>query len=318
MYERMAAAHIVPELLYTIWLVIYYILEAVVLSLIPNRMKARKDISDEVVLITGGGHGIGRSLAVRFARLRCRVIILDNNQEWLDEAQRIIASEGADVYAYLCDVSNRQNVYECARLIQNDVGEVSILVNNAGIVCSKYFMDLPDESITDVFRTNTFAHFWTLKAFLPSMMDRNHGHIITIASVVGKGAGCAASGYISSKFAAVGLHEALEMELRMLRRTGIHMTLVCPGLVSTGLFEGAEYKFPRLVPVLDADKLAEDVVDTVLRNGHLVITPFMAELGVRVKSLLPVKACNAVMDFAGATTMLNTFRGRQTTTTAIS
>lgn len=74
------------------------------------------------------------------------------------------------------------------------------------------------------------------------MMEQNHGHIVTVASIAGKGAGSRASGYISSKFAAVGLHEAMEMELRALKRSGIHTTLVCPGLVETGLFSGAQYR----------------------------------------------------------------------------
>ncbi|OWA53683.1 Short-chain dehydrogenase/reductase family 16C member 6 [Hypsibius exemplaris] len=235
------SAQIIPELFLTILYVIYYSLESLALFLVPKRFRTRKDISNEIVLITGAGHGIGRALSLRFARLGCTVVLVDIDQTWLSETQDFVAEEGGTVYAYVCDVSNRKDVYACAKLIQTEVGNVSILVNNAGIVVAQFLLDLPDEDILRVFRTNCFSHFWTLKAFLPSMMDQNHGHIVTVASIVGKGAGGKASEYISSKFAAVGLHEAMEMELRALRRTGINMTLVCPALVDTGLFEGAEY-----------------------------------------------------------------------------
>jgi NAD(P)-dependent dehydrogenase (short-subunit alcohol dehydrogenase family) len=245
----------------------------------------------QLVLITGAGHGIGRALALQFAKLGCTVIILDINAQWLDETREMLANGGSKVHAYICDVSKRDEVYACAKLIHNQVGNVTILVNNAGIVFAEFLLDLADEDVLRVFRTNCFAHFWvgnamqrsidrlidwlnassvdrmdgrlidwlisldrvrwfpqTLKAFLPYMMDQNHGHIVTIASIVGKGAGGKASEYISSKFAAVGLHEAMEMELRALRRTGINMTLVCPALVDTGLFEGAEYRSEIFLP----------------------------------------------------------------------
>ena len=118
------------------------------------------NICRQVVLVTGGGHGIGRALSLRFARLGCTVIIVDINEPWLMETQEMAAAEGWKVYAYVCDVSQRRDVYACAKMIQEDVGNVTILVNNAGIVVAKFLLELPDEDILNVFRTNCFAHFW--------------------------------------------------------------------------------------------------------------------------------------------------------------
>ncbi|OQV16078.1 hypothetical protein BV898_09848 [Hypsibius exemplaris] len=86
------------------------------------------------------------------------------------------------------------------------------------------------------------------------------------------------------------------------------MTLVCPALL-TWLFEGAGYRFPRLIPVLHAEDLAADIVDAVLLNEHAVLTPVIASIGVKLKNLLPHKAFDALTDFSGAATMLDNFRG---------
>ncbi|MDK2413478.1 SDR family NAD(P)-dependent oxidoreductase, partial [Aphanizomenon sp. 202] len=101
-----------------------------------------------------------------------------------------------------------------------EVGKVDILVNNAGIVTGKHFMDSPDDHIVRTFQVNTFAHFWTVKAFLNDMLDSNKGHIVNVASMAGW-LGCnSLVDYCSSKFAAVGFDEALKLELKVLGKTG--------------------------------------------------------------------------------------------------
>ena len=161
--SKMAAA-LLPELIWTFFSIVLYVIEAICLAFIPNRFRTKKNISKEIVLVTGAGHGIGRSLAHKFAQEGCVVVLWDINAIWLQEARESLASSGATVHAYVCDVSDKTAVYRCAALVQAEVGEVGILVNNAGIVRAKYLLELPDEDILKVFGTNAYAHFWVRQA----------------------------------------------------------------------------------------------------------------------------------------------------------
>eukprot|EP00106_Octopus_bimaculoides_P018027 XP_014785469.1 PREDICTED: retinol dehydrogenase 10-B-like [Octopus bimaculoides] len=124
--------------------------------------------------------------------------------------------------------------------VKNEIGNVDILVNNAGIVTGKNLLDCTDQDIIKTMQVNVLAHFWTIKAFLPKMIERNSGHIVTISSTAGVIGVNKLTGYCASKFACVGLDEALRSELSSLKKDGVHMTLACPYYTNTGMFLGAK------------------------------------------------------------------------------
>ena len=127
--------------------------------------------------------------------------------------------------AYKVDISNKAAVYAAAQRVAEDIGNVSILINNAGIVTAKPLLDAPDERIIATMNVNSVAHFWTIKAFLPFMIEQNHGHIVTIASSAGTLGVAGLCDYCASKFAAVGIDESLRFELRKRRLTGARLSL---------------------------------------------------------------------------------------------
>merc|ERR1712142_1260025 len=131
-------------------------------------------------------------------------------------------------------------------MTKEEVGPVTILVNNAGIVSGTSVLDTPDSKIVKTFEVNILAHFWTIKAFLPDMIKHKLGHIGTNKLV----------DYCSSKFAAVGLDEAFRVELFVQGHSDyIKTTVVCPYYISTGMFAGVQSKIiPILVPEFVADK----------------------------------------------------------------
>ncbi|XP_062520450.1 short-chain dehydrogenase/reductase family 16C member 6-like [Corticium candelabrum] len=222
--------------------------------------KSRRDLKGEVVLITGGANGIGRQMAHTFALRGCTVVVLDVDQAGLDTVKKELHKEGHVVHCYKCDCSNREQIYQVAETVRKEVDDVSILVNNAGILIGKKFLDLTDKSIEKVFNINSLAHFglsrfdeWgcdvslvmsctstarrseTCKAFLPAMLKSSKGHIVTIASVAGLYGTAGLSDYCASKFATVGFIESLRQEIRYARKDGVHVTLVCPYHVATDL-----------------------------------------------------------------------------------
>ena len=126
--------------------------------LIPAR---RKDVSKEIILITGAGSGIGRSLSQKFARLGATVVLWDINKSANDAvAEEINSKTPKRAFPYQCDCSKREEVYKVAEQVKKDVGDVTILINNAGVVSGKKFRDTPDEKIELTFQVNSIAHFW--------------------------------------------------------------------------------------------------------------------------------------------------------------
>lgn len=138
---------------------LYYLFEAIVLACIPKRWRF-KDITGETVLITGAGSGIGRLLAIRFAKHGARIVVWDLNLEAARETVKIVKDAGGEAFAYHCDVSKPQNVYDTAARVKLEVGKVDILVNNAGVVTGKRFLECPDHMIQKTFEVNAMSHFW--------------------------------------------------------------------------------------------------------------------------------------------------------------
>ncbi|XP_077877699.1 estradiol 17-beta-dehydrogenase 11-like isoform X5 [Ictidomys tridecemlineatus] len=121
--------------------------------------------------------------------------------------------------------------------VKTEIGDISILVNNAGIVYTSDLFSTQDPQIEKTFAVNTLAHFWTTKAFLPLMMMNNHGHIVTVASAAGLVGVPFLQAYCSSKFAAVGFHGALTEELNAFEKNGIKTTCLCPNFINTGFIK---------------------------------------------------------------------------------
>ena len=188
-----------------------------------RKTQKKKSLHHELVVITGAGSGIGRLLALKLSSVHhCHVALWDLNESALDsvlnEISAQLSSSGStttQVRRYVCDVTDRAQVYARAREVAVDFAQpVDILINNAGIVSGKSLLDCDDAMMEKTVQVNTIAHFWTLKAFLPSMMERNHGHVVTIASCAGLAGVSGLVDYCASKFGAVGTSESLRLELR--------------------------------------------------------------------------------------------------------
>ncbi|KAI1897567.1 hypothetical protein AGOR_G00084590 [Albula goreensis] len=177
-------------------------------------------------------------------RLGATLILWDVNWEALEKtAKELRSALDVRVYAYACDCSRRTEVYKVADMVKREVGDVSILVNNAGVVTGKYsFTEAPDNLVDRTLRVNAAAHFWTYKAFLPAMVSRNHGHLVCVACHGGLVAMNGLADYCASKFAAVGFAESIALELLVLKKEGVKTTIVCPYLINTTMFGGCQTK----------------------------------------------------------------------------
>ncbi len=260
------------------------------------------------VLITGAASGIGRLMALRIAREGGCLILWDVNAAGVDDVRREIAAAGGTASAYVCNLADRTAIAAVAARALADVGHVDVLVNNAGIVSGKTLLEASDEAIERTFDVNVLALFWTTRAFLPGMIARDSGHVVTIASAGGLVGTSRLVDYCASKHAAVGFDESLRLELR---RTGsrVRTTVVCPFYISTGMFQGVRTRFPLLLPILDPEYVADRVVDAVRRGRRRVILPRFVYCTWLVR-VLPVPVFDALMEFFGVNKTMDEFTGR--------
>lgn len=293
----------------TFGLILYEIVKAILLLFVPRFLYKRKDVKNQIVLITGGGSGIGQLVALRFLRLGSKVIIWDVNKDGMEMTKKMAEEEKLNVnnlFIYQVDITNRHAVYHTADKVKQEVGIVDILINNAGVVSGTNLMDIPDEKIELTFKVNSISHFYMLKAFLPDMIKRDRGHICTIASVAGLIGVCSLSDYCASKYANVGMDYALRMEIAK-ANLNIKTTIVKPYFIQTGMFNGAN---PGFFPLLQPEYVANEIVDAILTETIEITIPWYMKL-LALLELLPLEAIVPLYDFIGGYEWMENFHGRQ-------
>jgi all-trans-retinol dehydrogenase (NAD+) len=269
-----------------------------------------KNVKNELVLITGAGSGLGRIMCEEFARRGAIVVACDINNQGNEETAEMVRDQGGTIHTYTCDVSSREKIYELADRVKKDLGNVTILVNNAGIVSGKSFLEIPDHMIQKTVDVCLMSHLWACKAFLPAMVESNHGHIVNIASIAGIVGTNKMTDYCAAKFGDVGFTESLEYELRASDKHGVKTTTVCPYFINTGMFEGCKTRFPALFPVLDPHETVQRIMQAILTEQTIVYIPRIMYWAAVAKSMLPVRATLVLHKFSGALSLMDTFRGR--------
>lgn len=254
----------------------------------------KKNISGQNVLITGSGHGLGRELAKKFAQEGANLALVDINEATNELVKKELLNERSSkneikVFTYCVDIRDQEKVAQLASQVEADLGGgIDILINNAGIVQCLPFLELSPTLVERTFQINSLAHIWTIKHFLPGMIERNRGHIVAIASIAGLIGNKYLTDYCASKFATVGLMEALDIELHDGgANKNIHLTTICPASMSTGMFQTLTTRFNWILPVLKADQVANEIIDAILLNKTIVVIPRIALIMHRISLYVP-------------------------------
>lgn len=272
--------------------------------------QARPTLAGSHVLITGAGRGIGRLLAIGAATRGARAVTLwDLDETALAEASARVAALGATVRTRRVDVTDPAAVTAAVDAAVDACGPVDILVNNAGIVVGKPFLDTTRAEVERTYAVNTFALYDVTRAVLPSMLERDRGLIVTVASAAGLVGVARQTDYSGSKFAAVGFTEALRSELRA-DGSSVSTLTVCPYYVSTGMFEGVTTRFPRLLPIQEPRVVATQILKAIeTGRARLVTPPFAAT--IYAARLVPVALADRILDAFGLNHGMDRFVGRR-------
>lgn len=164
------------------------------------------DWRKEIVIVTGGCSGIGELIANRLSQENVKVVILD-----VSPPRNALPSS---TWFYQTDITSSQEIAETARQIRKDVGNPTVLINNAGISKPVPFLHKTENEIRAAFDVNTISHFLLTKEFLPYMIEKNHGHVVTIASLSSFVAHASSIDYGCTKAAALAFHEGLAQEVK--------------------------------------------------------------------------------------------------------
>lgn len=200
----------------------------------------------ELVLLTGGTGGIGRQIMEDLSQAGARVVIVDVKEPEFKLPK--------NVSFYICDITNSASLKTVGDKIRQAHGEPTVLINNAGVGHDGTILEEPEDKIRQTFEVNTVSHFMTVREFLPDMIKKNHGHVITIASMASFMALGEMVDYCCTKSSALAFHEGLRQELKFwyhapkVRTSVIHPLWVRTAMIKQLTDAGDQFNQPVLTP----------------------------------------------------------------------
>lgn len=262
------------------------------------------------VLITGGASGIGLLMGkLACARGAAELCIWDVDAAMMQEQAEGLRSKGFVVLTKHVDVSKPDVVEMITSDMISNGWVPDILILNAGVVTGKFFHEHTPDEILRTIGVNITGVMMVARAFLPAMIQRGSGHLVTIASAAGMLSNPKMAVYAGSKWAVLGWSESVRLEMEELK-TGVKVTTVTPSYIDTGMFDGVRTNFiiPRLKPELAALK----IIRGIERNKIFVRMPFMVYTLPFVKGILPVRWFDLLVGKGlGVYKTMSTFTGRK-------
>ncbi|MFX0070539.1 MAG: SDR family NAD(P)-dependent oxidoreductase [Candidatus Hermodarchaeota archaeon] len=214
-----------------------------------------KDLKNKNCFLTGAASGIGHAFAVQLAKEGMNLFISDIDMQNLELVRKEIEEMGVKVIIGRCDVSKFEDFENIAKEFYSKLGDVDLLINNAGIAIGGPIEELELEDWKNVLDVNLWSIIHSIKAFLPRMLERKSGHIVNVASGAGIFGSAEPLPYIASKFAVVGISEALYGQLY---NRGIRISVIVPSYIRTNIFLTSKHKFPKkLVKDYGIEKIEE-------------------------------------------------------------
>lgn len=236
----------------------------------------------KVAVVTGAASGMGRALCHELAREGVRLGLLDRNAEGLVTLEEDLRNRGVSSGRAVADVSDRQAVRTAIHALVAELGPVDLLVACAGITGGTFVDDLAVEQTEAILRVNLLGAIYCLDAVLPDMLARQSGHIVALASLAGCRGMPFSAGYSASK---AGLMTYLESLRPPLRRRGIAVTTVLPGLVRTPLMINAPAQPP--MSMMEPEIAARHILRAIRRRSRVYAFPWTTNLLLSVVRWLP-------------------------------
>ncbi|KAI6092887.1 NAD(P)-binding protein [Hypoxylon rubiginosum] len=262
------------------------------------------DLSEEVIVITGGASGLGLLIAEVYGMRGATVAVLD--------VADLESTDARGITYYKCDVRDKAQIAKVATDIERDLGTPTVLINNAAVVIGKKLLDMDLDEVDKSLTTNLLSHFYTTKTFLPGMIrNETGGTIVTVSSVIGHLGAAQLADYAAAKAGVTALHKSLAAELQ--EYPEIKTILVTPGQLSTPLFAGVKTPNTFIAPVVEPIEVAKEVIKAIdLGLSDHIGMPLYARW-IDWYNVLPVGVQKISRRLSGIDTSMKTFVGRRNT-----
>jgi short-subunit dehydrogenase len=226
-------------------------------------------IAGKTILLTGASRGIGAFIARALAKEKATIVGISRSKEGLNKIGAEITALGGEWIAVNFDISQIEELPILVEQVNQRVGAVDILINNAGIELYRAFQDYSTTEIQSILTTNLIAVMELSRLILPAMLSKGSGHIVNIASLAGKKSPAYNSIYAASKAGLIGWNDALRQELT---GTGVEISVICPGYVSQqGMSADTGVPVPRLSGTSPPTKVVDAVVRAIVHNQAEVV-----------------------------------------------
>lgn len=228
----------------------------------------------QTAIITGAGQGIGEAAAYRLANDGFNIAVADINEETVTQVAQNLRDQGFQAQAYVLDVADRQAVFNLVEEAVNDLGELGVFINNAGVAFIDSIIDSDPEKISRLFDVNLKGTYWGIQAAAEKFKQQGHGgHIINAASLAGIEASALQSAYSASKFGIRGLTQSAAKELAA---DQITVNAYCPGIVRTPLRDGIDDRTAQIKGLPVSQQRANSL--TEIRLGREATPEDVAEI----------------------------------------
>jgi NAD(P)-dependent dehydrogenase (short-subunit alcohol dehydrogenase family) len=233
-----------------------------------------------VVFVTGAGRGVGRAVATAFAAAGYDVALAGRRESGLREvADEIARLSGARAHPVLCDVADRESIVAAVSAAEREVGDIDVLVNNAGVADSAPFIKMTDELWDQTLAVNLTGTYLCMRAVLPGMFARGRGRVINIASTAGRIGYRYTAAYCAAKHGVVGLTRAVALEAAPM---GVTVNAICPGWTDTAMTSAAIARIVETTGRSAAD--ARRTLERMNPQGRLITPEEVAALAVFLAS----------------------------------
>ncbi|WP_163401160.1 3-ketoacyl-ACP reductase [Flavobacterium fluviatile] len=226
------------------------------------------NLKNKNALITGAGKGIGKAIAIALAKEGVNVILLSRTQLDVEQLAVKIENFGVKSLALTADVADINSVNTAVEKALAEFKTIDILINNAGIASFGKFLELEPAEWEKIIQVNLMGTYYTTRAVLPNMIERQTGDIINISSTAGLNGNALTSAYSASKFAVLGLTDSLMQELR---KHNIRVTALTPSTVATDMAKDLNLTDGNPEKVMQSEDLAELIIAQLKLNRRVFI-----------------------------------------------